>query len=226
AAALALAAEPQAASWPGEVRARIANQVSSLYNMRAEAQPAYDEATRAIALARAGNDRATLVHALENQGFALTRQRRGAEAVPALREAERIAREEFGADHRERAEALRYLAQAERDAGNFGAAIDALDESLAILRRQREIDEHQIAFVLLNLAQTLKVSGDRELALKRYEEALAADTRAPDPARRTRPAIVHGLANLYRDRNEHARAVELYAQAVPLFVESYGETSP
>ena len=226
AAALALAAEPQAASWPGELRARIANQVSSLYNMRAEAQPAYDEATRAIALARASNDRATLVHALENQGFALTRQRRGAEAVPALREAERFAREEFGADHRERAEALRYLAQAERDAGNFGAAIDALDESLAILRRQREIDAHQIAFVLLNLAQTLKVSGDRELALKRYEEALAADTRAPDPARRTRPAIVHGLANLYRDRNEHARAVELYAQAVPLFVESYGETSP
>ena len=75
------------------------------------------------------------------------------------------------------------------------------------------------------LGQTLKISGDREHAAARYEEALAADARAPDPAGRVRPVILHGLANLYRDRNEHQRAIALYAQALPLFVDVYGAQS-
>ncbi|HSS06857.1 MAG TPA: tetratricopeptide repeat protein, partial [Rhodanobacteraceae bacterium] len=121
---------------------------------------------------------------------------------------------------------LRITAQAQRDAGNFGAAIDALEQSLVILRGQPEPDDRQIASALMVLGQTLKISGDREHAAARYEEALAADSRAPDPAGRVRPAILHGLANLYRDRNEHQRAIALYAEAVPLFVAAYGTQSP
>ena len=222
----ALAAAAEAAHWPADLVARITDQLSSLHNMRAEAKLAFDEATRAIALARAAGDDATLVHALENQGFALTRQRRGADALQPLGEAERIASRHFGTDSRERAEALRYLAQAQRDAGNFGAAIDALEQNLAILRRQQEIDDHQVAVVLTNLGQTLKISGDLDHAQARYEEALAADARAPDPARRIRPATLQGLANLYRERNDLQRAVKLYAEAVPLFAEAFGAESP
>jgi CHAT domain-containing protein/Tfp pilus assembly protein PilF len=222
----ALVAAAEAAHWPADLVARITDQLSSLHNMRAEAKLAFDEATRAITLAREAGDDATLVHALENQGFALTRQRRGADALQPLGEAERIASRYFGTDSRERAEALRYLAQAHRDAGNFGAAIDALEQNLAILRRQPEIDDHQVAVVLTNLGQTLKISGDLDHAQARYEEALAADARAPDPARRIRPATLQGLANLYRERNDLQRAVKLYAEAVPLFAEAFGAESP
>jgi CHAT domain-containing protein len=222
----ALAAAAEAAHWPADLVARITDQLSSLHNMRAEAKLAFDEATRAIALARTAGAEATLVHALENQGFALTRQRRGAEALQPLGEAERVASRHFGTDSRERAEALRYLSQAQRDAGNFGAAIDALEQSLAILRRQQEIDDHSIAVVLMNLGQTLKISGDRDHAQARYEEALAADARAPDPTGRVRAPALHGLANLYRDRNDHQRAVKLYAEAVLLFANAYGAESP
>ena len=221
----ALTTQADASHWPPDLVARITDQLASLYNLRAEAQPAYDAATRAAALARDANDDATLMHALENQAFALVRQRRGAEALVPIAEADAIAIKHFGANHRERSDTLRITAQAQRDTGNFGAAIDAMEQSLAILRGQAEPDDRQIANALMVLGQTLKISGDRDHAAARYEEALAADARAPDPAGRVRPVILHGLANLYRDRNEHQRAIALYAQALPLFVEVYGAQS-
>jgi CHAT domain-containing protein/tetratricopeptide (TPR) repeat protein len=218
----ALMAQADASQWPPDLVARITDQISSLHNMRAEAQPAYDAATRAIALARAANDDATLMHALENQAFALVRMRRGTEALVPIAEADAIAIRHFGANHRERSDTLRITAQAQRDTGNFGAAIDALEQSLVILRGQAEPDDRLIANALMVLGQTLKISGDRDHAAARYEEALAADARAPDPAGRVRPVLLHGLANVYRDRNEHQRAIVLYAEALPLFVDVYG----
>jgi len=226
AALTALDARNEKAHWPADVAARIADARASLHNLRAEAEPAYETATRAIALARTSGDDTTLIHALENQAFARIRQRRGADAMAPLAEADRIVRERFGENNRERAETLRFTGQALRDAGNHGAAIDAFEQSLANFKAQQEIDEHQIAVTTLNLAQTLKISGDLDRAEARYEEALAADARAPDPARRTRPPILHGLANVLRDRNQHARAVTLYAQALPLFEDVYGKESP
>ena len=157
--------------------------------------------------------------------MALTRMRQGAKALVPLGEAETQARERFGANRREYAETLRYLAYAKRDAGDFGGAIGAFEQALAIQNAQAEIDEHQVAVLELNLGQTLKVSGDSTRALTHYELALALDARAPDPAGRTRPAILHGLANLYRDRNDNERALALYAQALPLFAEVFGENS-
>ena len=222
----ALMTQADTSHWPPDLVARITDQQAALYNLRAEAQPAYDAATRAIQLAREAHDETTLMHALENQAFALVRQRRGTEALIPIAEADAIAIRQFGPNHRERFDTLRITAQAQRDAGNFGAAIDALEQSLVILRGQPEPDDRQIASALMVLGQTLKISGDREHAAARYEEALAADSRAPDPAGRVRPAILHGLANLYRDRNEHQRAIALYAEAVPLFVAAYGTQSP
>jgi len=222
----ALMARATTSHWPPGLVARITDQQAAVHNMRAEAQPAYDAATRAIQLAREANDDATLMHALEDQAFALVRQRRGTEALVPIAEADAIAIKHFGANHRERFDTLRITAQAQRDAGNFGAAIDALEQSLVILRAQPEPDDRQIASALMVLGQTLKISGDREHAAARYEEALAADARAPDPGGRVRPVILHGLANLYRDRNEHERAIALYAEALPLFVAAYGAQSP
>ena len=96
----ALMAQADASQWPPDLVARITDQLASLHNMRAEAQPAYDAATRAIALARAANDDATLMHALENQAFALVRQRRGTQALVPIAEADAIAIKRFGANHR------------------------------------------------------------------------------------------------------------------------------
>jgi CHAT domain-containing protein/tetratricopeptide (TPR) repeat protein len=222
----ALETQNPTAHWPADVAARVADARSSLHNLRAEARPAFDAATHAIALAREAGDADTLSHALVNQGFALLRQRRGADALAPLAEADRVAREHHGEKAIARVEPLRMMGQAARDAGNPGAAIDALEQSLAILRAQDEPDDGRIANVTLNLAQTLKVSGDLDRAAVCYEQALAADARAPDPAHRLRPAILHGLANLYRERNEHERAVKLYAEAIPLFADAFGAESP
>ncbi|MGH8172761.1 MAG: CHAT domain-containing protein, partial [Rhodanobacteraceae bacterium] len=222
----ALVKQSETAHWPPDLVARITDQLAMIYNLRAEAQFAYDAATRAIALARTAHDDVTLMHALENQAFALVRQRRGTDALVPIAEADAIAIRVLGANHRERGDTLRITAQAQRDAGNFGAAIDALESSLVILRAQPEPDDSQIANALLVLGQTLKLSGDGEHAALRYEEALAADARAPDAAHRLRPVMLHALANLYRDRNEQQRAIVLYAQAVPLFVAAYGDPSP
>jgi len=227
--ALAQAARdtPQNASWPPTLRARVLGLLASLHNQRADAQHALDDATAAAALVRGqpGADVAILIDALQDQGMALTRMRQGTKALVPLGEAEALARERFGANRREYAETLRYLAYAKRDAGDFGGAIGAFEQALAIQNAQAEIDERQVAVLELNLGQTLKVSGDSTRALTHYEQALAFDARAPDPAGRTRPAILHGLANLYRDRNDNERAVTLYAQAVPLFGEVFGENS-
>jgi len=217
----------QYASWPPPLRARVLGLLASLHNQRADAQQALDNATAAAALARAqpGADALILIEALQDQGMALTRMRQGAKALVPLGEAETQARERFGANRREYAETLRFLAYAKRDAGDFGGAIGAFEQALAIQNAQAEVDEHQVAVLELNLGQTLKVSGDSTRALTHYELALALDARAPDPAGRTRPAILHGLANLYRDRNDNERALTLYAQAVPLFAEVFGEDS-
>ena len=217
----------QYASWPPPLRARVLGLLASLHNQRADAQQALDNATAAAALARAqpGADPLILIEALQDQGMALTRMRQGAKALVPLGEAETQARERFGANRREYAETLRYLAYAKRDAGDFGGAIGAFEQALAIQNGQAEVDEHQVAVLELNLGQTLKVSGDGTRALAHYEQALALDARAPDPAGRTRPAILHGLANLYRDRNDNERALTLYSQAVPLFAEVFGENS-
>jgi CHAT domain-containing protein len=218
---------PQFASLPPQLRARVLGLLASLYNQRADAQQALDNAQAAAALVRgqARGDPAILIDALQDQGMALTRMRQGAKALVPLGEAETLARERFGTDRREYAETLRYLAYAKRDAGDFGGAIGAFEQALAIQNAQHEVDEHQVAVLELNLGQTLKVSGDSARALTHYEQALALDARAPDPAGRTRPAILHGLANLYRDRNDNERALTLYAQAVPLFAEVFGENS-
>jgi len=219
--------EPQFNSMPPTLRAQVLGLIASLHNQRADAQRALENAQAAAELLRgqAGADPAILIDALQDQGMALTRMRQGAKALVPLGEAETLAREHFGADRREYAETLRYLAYAKRDAGDFGGAIGAFEQALAIQNAQAEVDAHQVAVLELNLGQTLKVSGDSARALTHYEQALALDARAPDPAGRTRPAILHGLANLYRDRNDNERALTLYAQAVPLFAEVFGENS-
>jgi CHAT domain-containing protein len=219
--------QAQFATWSPTLRASVLTQLAVIYNMRADAPPAIENAAAALVLARSEPkpDAAIVIAALQEQGFALTRMRQGAKALLPLAEAEVLAREHFGSTSRAHAETLRFLAYAKRDAGDFGGAIGAFEQALAIQSAQVEIDEHQIAVLLLNLGQTLKISGDSARALERYEAALDADARAPDPAARTRPAILHGLANLYRDRDDNSKAVTLYAQAVPLFASAFGEHS-
>lgn len=222
----ALRESPRYAAWPLPLRASVLAQLASLYNLRADARRALENAEAALALARVGSaDPALLLAALQEQGFALTRMRQGAKALQPLNEAQQVARARFGPNSRQLADALRFAAYAKRDAGDFGGAIGAFEQAVAIQRAQAEVDERQIALLLLNLAQTLKISGDGDRALARYEEALAIDARAPDPAGRTRPAVLHGLANLYRDRDDNQRALTLYAQAVPLFGATFGEHS-
>ncbi len=113
----------------------------------------------------------------------------------------------------------------QRDAGNFGAAIDALEQSLVILRGRAEPDDRfgdrQCADGARADAEDLR----RSRACGRATKKRWPRTRTPDPAGRVRPVILHGLANLYRDRNEHQRAIALYAQALPLFVDLYGAQS-
>ena len=224
----ALQQAPPFARWPPALRARVFGMLASIDNQRADAQPALDHALAAIALLRganAGAEPIALIEALQDQGLALTRMRQGAKAVPVLDEAVRIARERYGPNRRELAEALRFLAYAQRDTGDFGSAIGSFEKALAIHEAQAEVDGRAVALLQLNLAQTLKISGDGDRALARYEQALASDAKAPDPAGRTRPAILHGLANLYRDRNDSSRALALYAEAVPLFASVFGERS-
>lgn len=224
----ALQQAPRFARWPTTLRARVFGTLASIDNQRADAQAALEHALAAIALLRganAGAEPIVLIEALQDQGLALTRMRQGAKAVPVLDEAVRVARERYGPNRREHAEALRFLGYAQRDAGDFGSAIGAFEKALAIHESQAEVDGHAVAVLQLNLAQTLKISGDGERALARYEQALASDEKAPDPAQRTRPAILHGLANLYRDRNDSRRALALYAEAAPLFASVFGERS-
>jgi CHAT domain-containing protein/Tfp pilus assembly protein PilF len=219
--------QPQFARWPAPLRARVLGELASIDNERADAKPALDHATAAIALLRPDRDAdpGVLIAALQDSGLALTRMRQGAKALPALDEAVTIARERFGENRREYAEALRFLGYALRDSGDFGKAIDAMEKALAIQQAQAEVDIRAVAVLQLNLAQTLKISGDGEHALERYEQALASDAVAADPGGRTRPAILHGMANLYRGRGDNARALVLYAQAVPLFASVFGERS-
>ncbi|HEU4663220.1 MAG TPA: CHAT domain-containing tetratricopeptide repeat protein [Dokdonella sp.] len=225
AATRALDARADALAWPAGLRARIANQLATLHNLRADAAAALEASDRAIATARAAHDDATLLLALENRALALTRQRRGSDALVPTREALALAHAK-GEHSRELAVALGVAARAQREAGDHGAAIDSLEQSLAIRRALAEPDQRAIADTLLALGQTLKISGDSERAAPVYERALAADRLGPDPLRRTRPAILHGLANLERDRGHNERALELYAEAVPLFEQAYGAQSP
>jgi CHAT domain-containing protein/tetratricopeptide (TPR) repeat protein len=212
--------------WPAALRARIANQISMMHNVRADAAAAFPAAERAIVLARAEHDDTTLMLALQNRAFATIRQRRSSEAMAPLAQADEIARARYGERSRERTDVLRFTAQAQRDTGDFGAAIDTLEQALAILHGLREPDQRRIASVLLNLGQTLKVSGDSERAVKIYEEALSADDKGPDPLQRVRPATLHGLANLERDSGHNERSLRRYAEAEQLFERGYGAQSP
>ncbi len=180
---------------------------------------------RAIALARAAHDDAALIVALENRARELTRQRRGADALAPAQEAVGLARAR-GPRSREMATALRIAALAQRDAGDFGAAIGALEESLAILRAQTKPDQRELASTLLALGQTQKISGNHAQAARSYAKALAADRLDPDPQQRTRAAILHGMANLERALEHPEKALALYRQAEPVFARSYGAQSP
>ena len=225
--AIARALDERAESqhWPTALRARIAFRLASVHNVRADAPAAFAASTRAIDLARAAHDDGTLMLALRDRGFAFVRQRRGADALEPIGEAERIARATYGDHSRELADILRTKAKAQRDAGDHGGAIDALEQALAIQRAQVEPDARDIAATLLNLGQTLKIAGDMERAAKVYAEALDADRRGPDPSGRTRPALLHGLANLERDSGRNERALPLYAEAESLAAGSYGAQS-
>lgn len=192
----------------------------------ADAKPvdAYTAAERAIALARAAHDDGALIAALEDRARELTRQRRGADAlVPALEAVDRVRAR--GPHSRELATALGVAARAQREAGDFGAAIDALEESLAILRGEARPDQREIAATLLTLGQTQKFSGNHKQAALSYAQALAADRLDPDPQQRTRAAILHGMANLERALEHPEKALALYRQAEPVFKRSYGASS-
>lgn len=179
---------------------------------------------RAIALARAAHDDAALIAALEDRARELTHQRRGADALAPAREAVDLARSR-GPRSRELATALGVAARAQREAGDFGAAIDALEQSLAILRAEAKPDQREIAATLLALGQTLKFSGNHAQAARIYAQALAADRLDPDPQQRTRAAILHGMANLERALEHPEKALALYRQAEPVFARSYGAQS-
>ncbi len=211
--------------WPTQLQARIANQLGTLYNIRADAPAAIAASDRGIALARAAHDDESLMLGLKNRGHALIRQRKGADAMMQIAEAERIARARFGERSTQLADILRTKAKAARDIGDHGTAIDALEQSLVIQRAQAEPDQRDIAATLLVLGQSLKISGDKPRAGRVYEQALAADKLDPDPAGRTRAVILHGLANLERDLGRNEQALVRYAEAEPLFERSFGAQS-
>jgi len=217
--------EAAAAKWPTPLQARIANQLGTIHNIRADAPAAIAASDRGIALARVAHDDESLLLGLKNRGHALIRQRKGAEAMAQLAEAERIARTRFGDRSWRLADILRTKAKAARENGDHGAAIDALEQSLVIQRAQAEPDQRDIAATLLVLGQSLKISGDKERAGPVYEQALAADSLDPDPSGRMRAATLHGLANLERDLGRNEQAIAHYVEAEPLFDKSFGAQS-
>jgi len=214
-----------AAKWSPSLQSRIANQLGTLYNIRADAPAAIAASDRGIALAREVHDDESLVLGLKNRGHALIRQRKGADAMVQLAEAESVARAHFGERSTQLADILRTKAKAARENGDHGGAIDALEQSLAIQRAQAEPDQRDIASTLLVLGQSLKISGDKERAGPIYEQALAADGLDPDPSGRVRAATLHGLANLERDLGRNEQAVTRYLEAEPLFEKSFGAQS-
>jgi len=225
--ATTLHAQAQGAGWPRLLETRSVLLLATIQNQRADAKAALEWATLAEDQARAQPDAPAdvLIDALDEHAFALIRMRKGEQAAVPAAEADRLVSERLGARSRRRADALRIVAYARRDQGDFGGAIDALEQALEVQRAQSEVDQRQVSLLLLNLGQTLKISGKGDAALKRYEQALANDARFPDASGRNRASILHGLANLYRDSNDSRRAVDLYAQALPLFEHVYGAGS-
>ncbi len=211
--------------WPPILRARIANQLATLHNLRLDAALVLPASDRAIELARAAHDDESLMLGLKNRGLALIRLRRGGDALPSIADAERIARARHGAQSRQLVDILRARAKAARESGDHGAAIDTLEQALAIQRAQAAPDQRDIAMTLLVLGQSLKISGDKPRAGQVYAQALAADQLDPDPSGRTRAVILHGLANLERDLGHDQRALGLYEQAEPVFARTFGAQS-
>lgn len=226
AAATALDERATRLRWPDALRGRIAARIASIQNQRAATDAALDSSARAIALARAAGDDATLVLALQERGRALIGAGREPEAVSAMADATHIAQRHFGARSAQYAHALRYHGQAARMVGDYGTAIERLEQALAIQSAQAETDQRLIATVWYNLGQTRKQAGDIDGAAKAYQSALDAAARDPDPVRPTRAVVLHSLANLERERGNRARAIELYAQVRPQFEKFYGADSP
>lgn len=226
AAATALDERATRLRWPDALRGRIAARIASIQNQRAATDAALDSSARAIALARAAGDEATLVLALEERSRALIAAGREPEAVRAMTDATQIAKRHFGARSAQYAHALRYRAQVARMVGDYGTAIERLEQALAIQRALAETDQRLIATIWFNLGQTRKQAGDIDGAAEAYQSALDAAARDPDPVRPTRAVVLHSLANLERERGNRARAIELYAQVRPQFEKYYGADSP
>ncbi|MEQ1884408.1 MAG: tetratricopeptide repeat protein [Bryobacteraceae bacterium] len=149
-------------------------------------------------------------------GVAKHRQGKAEEALPALEKAVAISEETLGPEHEETANHLTALGAVHRAMGNHEAAQKLLRRALRV-HEQKGLDAPLAIADLHHLAGSLEESGDLDGAAAEYERALAYKHRVIGSDLEDLAELQYGLASLYVEWGNFARARELLYEAIGTF---------
>jgi tetratricopeptide (TPR) repeat protein len=150
-------------------------------------------------------------------GIARHKTGRSEEAIPALEEAVAVHERTFGAEHVETGRHLTELGAVYRAQGNHPEAQRCLRRALSIHERACGMESPEAIRDLHHLAGSLEESGDVEGAAAQYERALMFRLRTVGGNLDELAQMQYGLAGLYINWHNYARARELLSETIGSF---------
>jgi tetratricopeptide (TPR) repeat protein len=150
-------------------------------------------------------------------GIARHKTGRSEEAIPALEEAVALHQRTFGEEHVETAYHLTELGAVYRAQGNHPEAQRCLRRALRIHERACGMESPEAIRDLHYLAGSLEESGDVDGAAAQYERALTFKLRMVGGDLDELAQAQYGMAGLYINWHNYARARELLSEAIGTF---------
>jgi eukaryotic-like serine/threonine-protein kinase len=211
-----------------EVEATLRINRSSILGSRGDLPASLEEIERAVALRRAqpAADPVALASALHQEGIALWRLARFADAEERFRESWEIRGTHLGADHPLTVGALASVAGMRGSLGDAEGARDLYTEVLAAQRRVLGEAHPSVATSLSQLGFQYWLLDDVDAAERYWTEAHALGVELQGSDHPEVALRLNNLAGVARHRGEFERAGELLSEVLRIYRSAYGERHP
>lgn len=206
--------------------AGVLSDLAAVHRSRGRFDVAESHAREALAMRRALGEPAGLADTLNGLGMALHDGGKAADAVAALEEGLRLARQAYGEDHTKTALAQCNVAMARHRAGEVETA---LREFRACVEARRRLlgDQHPyVGLALNNMALVYADRNEYDEAERAHLEALSIQRAAYGERHREVAATLNNLAILDYRRSRYAEAAQRFRELIVLWRELLGPTHP
>ena len=180
-------------------------------------QPSLKVATGTSAeLTAEQREQAAQAEQLYNDGLALAKQSKYAEAIEKLAESLRIRREVLGENDLQTAATESWLASMYRTAGDYEKAETLYEQALAVVTQVLGKEHPETATGLNNLAFVCTLRGDDQRAKSLYEQALAIRQRVFGQQHLNTATSLNNLGSVYRSLGSYDKAQAHFEQSLEI----------